>query len=125
MWRGEVPSESSFGSSPKLQGVERESEKGLQADRDEVDSSLDDVLRSQSATPTVLRDVYGVGSIAPSPFALIMIERLRLTGSCRDLQSFEQSFPQWEKETELMPRLAATRSQIRELSVKIGCTRGQ
>jgi hypothetical protein len=77
IWRGELNYEDTFipgGASPAT---------SLKKEQNDLYEALYSILRrEQSGTMAVLRDVYGVGSSSPSPFALDLLSRLRLPEAC-------------------------------------------
>lgn len=77
MWRGEPTLEAMLPSGPEAiqESVQRQTE--------EVERNLDSVvLRSRASTIGVLAAVYGLGSSAPSPFAINLARRIDLKETC-------------------------------------------
>jgi hypothetical protein len=105
------------GTSAAADDARRETAQG----RGEVDKALDEVLKKSPHTAVVLEKVYGVGSPVPDPFALDLIEHLKLTASCNDLTEFDRRFKPHPSEEKFAPERVRLRERLRDISKKIGC----
>jgi len=103
MSRGDVSAEAMLDSEIPNEIRERENE---------VDQKLDRVLlKNKRDMLRSLIDIYGLGEIEVSPFALHLIRELKLTEACRFMR-VDKRFPPSPNEGTLFPRFAAAREQI-------------
>jgi hypothetical protein len=111
MWRGEPSVESILGAIPK----------GIDEQRLQLDRKLDRILLDhERETLAVLVQTYGLGEITVSPFALYLIDRLKLKEACSLL-----GIDQWGKavpyEEKLFPGVAKVRQQISATREQLNC----
>lgn len=112
MWRGEPSVEMMLGGRVPDQIAE---------EKQELDRKLDQVLLKQRQdTLMVLIEVYGLGELEVTPFALHVIEQLKLTEACGVL-AIKLSFPPPADEQTLLPRFAEVRRQVNATRQQLNC----
>jgi hypothetical protein len=101
-WRGDLSVETILDTDIPNETREKENE---------IDQKLDRLLlNNRRDTLRILIEIYGLGEIEVSPFALHLIRELKLTEACR-LMKADKSFPVPGERT-LFPRLAEAQEQI-------------
>lgn len=101
VWRGEPNYEDRIVRAAGFQDVAASLQKDQQALYGELYKVL---LREKVATLTNLMRVHGLGSVAPSPFALDLVSHLGLPEACPLLQQSDRAFEKQSPESYQAPR---------------------
>jgi hypothetical protein len=98
IWRGERGIEDRFPDAEPTQQL---------LEGDILDMLYESLNQNKLSTLGVLTDIYGLGTINPSPFTLFLIEKIRLKEACAELtRPFELASPQDPRRPEVT-RVAA------------------
>lgn len=112
MWREEPSVETLFGGKIPNEYAE---------EKRELDGKLDRVLLNhRQETLKALVDIYGLGEMAVSPFALHLTGQLKLIEACR-LLGIDERFRPAANEQTLFPRIAKVRMQINATRRELNC----
>ena len=114
IWWGDKDCDARFSSPAELIELQRRTEA---TEHDALRNYLYDVLRRNRAlTVSALRDVYGLGSAAPSAFAVVLSREVAIPGTCNLLLRSQTYFDQVPPE-----RLDGPRAELKASLAALGC----